>query len=266
MARLNIRQQINLLLEEYEVNITQEQADEFLKCKNDIVYFAENYVQHISPYGDIKQLKLYPYQIQVLEDDIVTAETSRQIGFSLCSHIKILHSIIFNREKTIVFYTPSRDRASYSMQSIATLLDFCTLPETFKPKFITRNKTELRFDNDVRVVSASNTGHIRGGIISELYMEEVDYYKESIEEILVAWSLCVSKFTSSSPKIWAWSCPSNGNIGKVGRALEHYKNHNHYNLAWYVIPNRDSKWKREVIKNIDKDRFENQFNNKDNSE
>lgn len=242
------------------MNITQEQVDEFIKCKNDIVYFAENYIQHSTPYG-IKKLELYPYQIQILEDDILTAETTRQIGFSLCSHIKIIHSIIFNNEKTIVFYTPNRDRSSHLIQSIATLLDLCTLPEVFKPKFVTRNKTELRFDNDIRVVSASNIGHIQGYGISELYMEEVDFYKEPIEELLYTAFLCMRR--NEAPKIWAWSNPTNGNIGKVRRELEKYKNHNHYNLAWYVIPNRDSKWKSQTKLNVGEGAFEQIFNNKD---
>lgn len=242
------------------MQITEELVEEFLKCKNDIVYFAENYIQHTTPYG-IKKLELYPYQIQILEDDILTSETSRQIGFSLCSHIKIIHSIIFNNEKTIAFYTPNRDRSSHSIQSIVTLLDLCTLPEVFKPKFITRNKTELLFDNNLRVIFASNIGHIQGYGISELYMEEVDFYKEPIEELLYTAFPCMRR--NEAPKIWAWSNPTNGNIGKVRRELEKYKNHNHYNLAWYVIPNRDSKWKSQTKLNVGEGVFEQIFNNKD---
>ena len=252
------------------MKITEELVEEFLKCKNDIVYFAENYIQHTTPYG-IKKLELYPYQIQILEDDILTSETSRQIGFSLCSHIKIIHSIIFNQEKTIAFYTPNRDRSSHSIQSIVTLLDLCTLPEVFKPKFVTRNKsefrfdsgmrTELRFDNDMRVVSASNISHIRGYGISELYMEEVDFYKDPIEEILH--TTFPSLMSNKNPKIWAWGCLMNGNIDKARRLLEHLKNHNHYNLAWYVIPNRDSKWKSQTKLNVGEGVFNQEYNNKD---
>lgn len=235
--------------------ITQEQLDEFIKCKNDIVYFAENYVQHLSMYSGVTQLELYPYQIQVLEDDILTAETTRQIGFSLTSHIKILHSIIFNDSKTIVFYTPSRDRASHSIQNIATLIDLCTLPEIFKPKFKTRNKTNLHFENEMRVISASNITHIRGFAISELFMEEVDYYKDPIEELLRAVILCIP----SHCKIWVWSCLFNGNISKVKEVLEKRKNHNHYNLSWYVNPNRDSKWKNNTKSMMSKEQFEQEF-------
>lgn len=242
------------------MQITEELVEEFLKCKNDIVYFAENYIQHTTPYG-IKKLELYPYQIQILEDDILTSETSRQIGFSLCSHIKIIHSIIFNQEKTIVFYTLNRDRSRHSIQSIVTLLDLCTLPEVFKPKFVTRNKTELLFDNNLRVIFASNIGHIQGYGISELYMEEVDFYKEPIEELLHTAFPCM--MSNKNPKIWAWSCPMNGNIDKVRQVLAHRKNHNHYNLAWYVIPNRDSKWKSQTKSNVGEGVFNQEYNNKD---
>lgn len=239
------------------MNITQEQLDEFIKCKNDIVYFSENYVQHISMYDGVKKLELYPYQIQVLEDDILTAETSRQIGFSLCSHIKILHSIIFNQEKTIVFFTQSRDRSSHSIQNIATLLDICTLTDSLKPKFVIRNKTELRFDNNTRVLSVSNGSHIRGYGISELYIEEVDFLKESIEDLLHSIIPCM--VGNKNPTIWAWSFPSNDNINRVKEVLEKRKNHKHYNLSWYVIPNRDSKWKTQYINNIGEEQFKREF-------
>lgn len=233
------------------MDITQEQTDEYLKCRDDIVYFAENYVQYLSIYDGIKKIELYPYQIQVLEDNILTAETSRQIGFSLTSHIKILHSIIFNQERTIVIYNTTRDRASHSIQSVATLFDLCTFPENFKPKFTERKRNSLQFDNHMRVMSASNITHIRGCDISELYMEEVDYYKDPIEELLHAVIPCIL----SHCKIWAWSCPANGNIEKVKQAISCRKNHNHYNLSWYVIPNRDSKWKRREIEYMNEERF-----------
>ena len=226
------------------MKITQEQLDEFIKCKNDIVYFAENYIQHLSIYDGVKKLELHPYQIQVLEDDILTAETSRQIGFSACSYIKILHTIIFHTEKTIVFYNATRDRASHSIQSIATLFDLCTFPEILKPILTLRNKGRLGFDNGVEVMSASHISHLRGYKISDLYLEEVDYYETPIEEILH--TIFPRIAINSNTKIWAWSCPYNGNIDKVKKTLEKLKNHNHYNHSWYVIPDRDSKWKNRA--------------------
>jgi hypothetical protein len=134
------------------------------------------------------------------------------------------------------------------------LLDLCTFPDELKPKLLTRDSTNLYFNNEMRLVSASNINHIGGYRISEFYMEEVDYYREYIESIEDLLHLVIECLPSHC-KIWAWSCPANGNIDKVKEVLEKRKNHNHYNLAWYVIPNRDSGWKEQILENMSDEQF-----------
>jgi hypothetical protein len=237
------------------MQITQEQVDEFNRCKEDIVYFAENYIKHMTIDG-IKQLKLYPYQIEVLTDDRLTASTSRQIGFTLISYVKIIHSLIFNYDRTIVFYTIKRDRFAHSLQTIAAMLDMCEFP--FKPEFTTRNKGQLVLDNGMRVLGASSSHHVRGFAVSELYMEEVDYYQDNIEELM--YHILPTILCSKNVKFWVWSTEQNGNLQKIKKYVgDTFK---HYHLPWYVIPNRTSDWKNQQINNLSETIFNHEFNAK----
>jgi hypothetical protein len=241
------------------MQLTQEMVEEFNKCKNDIIYFTERYINHNTVDG-IKPLELYPYQVELLDDDCLTAQTSRQIGFSLMAYAKIVHSIIFNNQNTIVFYWVCRDRVRYSLEQIVMLFELCSICEELKPKLITKNKHELRFDNMTRVLGASNYMHLRGYSFSEIYMEEVDFYKEPIHEFIC--TIMPVILSRNSYRMWSWSSLGNGNLDILKDYLSKYRNFKHYNLPWYVIPNRTSNWKSRQKEYIGDDNFNREFNNK----
>jgi hypothetical protein len=235
--------------------LTKEDVNEFEKCRNDIVYFTEKYIRYQTIDG-VKDLKLYPYQVEVLPDNRLTASTSRQIGFTLLSYVKIIHSLIFNSDKTILFYTIKRDRFSYSLQTIADMLGMCSF--LMKPEIISKTKDKLQLDNGMRLLGGSTYGHIRGYAISEIYMEEVDYYKDDIDEILHV--IMPSVMTSENFKFWAWTTEANGNLETMRKRLGN--KFSHYNLPWYVIPDRTSDWKNQFVNNMGKEQFDNEYNNK----
>lgn len=239
--------------------ITDEMFEEYYKCRDDIVYFTEKYINHNTPNG-VKKLELYPYQIQILSDDKVTANTSRQIGFSLMSYIKIVHSIIFNCNKTIAYYTPSGHIATSSLIKISEILDLCTLPEQFKPNYQKRNKGELLFKNGNRVMGVSTITNLRGYSFSEFYINECDYIKDDIDLLLR--TVMSTLISMGDFKFWAWSTPANGNINRLQEILKDTNGFNHYKLSWYVVPNRMSKWKNDIIKNIGNEQFNKEYNNK----
>ena len=48
-------------------------------------------------------------------------------------------------------------------------------------------------------------------------------------------------------------------LPKLKKALEKLKNHNHYNLSWYVIPDRDSKWKNRAKEIVGEEQFKAEY-------
>ena len=75
----------------------QKRIQEIIKCKNDIVYFANNYFKIISPGKGLHQIKLYPRQEEMLrhmvDEDRAIVLAARQIGKcqSWLTLIKIKH-------------------------------------------------------------------------------------------------------------------------------------------------------------------------------
>lgn len=238
---------------------TIEMYEEYNKCKEDIVYFADKYIHHTTING-IKKLELYPYQIELLSNDRLTANTSRQIGFSVLSYIKIVHSLIFNYDKTIIYYSPSRDRASYSVKNILEFMTLCSFPEIMKPKFITKNKNELSFSNGNQVFGASNINHMIGISIAELYIEDLDFIKDGIDTFIhqgLSPILC-----NYMTKAWVWTTPANRNMNVLREYLKYNQTFSHYELPWFVIPNRTIQWKESKIDVIGTTNFDYEFLNK----
>jgi hypothetical protein len=68
------------------VNWTPEMVDEYVKCMNDPIYFAEKYIKIVSLDRGFVPIKLYDYQKEIIEKAIdptvrnVAALTARQAG------------------------------------------------------------------------------------------------------------------------------------------------------------------------------------------
>lgn len=228
------------------------EVDELIRCKDDVVYFVEKFIK-IRTLNGVEDLILHPYQIELLNDDRLTAKPSRQIGFSTLAYIKIVHSIIFNSKKVIVFYGTNLTVSKYHVEKIRELLHLCNIPEELKPKFTVNNKTTMRFDNGMSVMGANNIHNLRGYTISELYVDDVDSLEGNIDEFIhyVIPALSASKFS----KIWIWGCSYNGNINKVQEYFKDFDSFKHYTLPWYVIPNRTYEWKKQMVLNTSQEMF-----------
>jgi len=86
-------------------NFTQHELEEYVKCSNDPVYFAETYCKVIHLDKGLVPFKLYPYQKKMFDHfrnnrfSIVLA--CRQSGKSISSVIYLLWYAVFHSEKTI---------------------------------------------------------------------------------------------------------------------------------------------------------------------
>jgi len=49
-----------------KINYTEEMLTEYIKCEQDVLYFANNYFWHIHPDLGRKRIDLYPYQVEIL--------------------------------------------------------------------------------------------------------------------------------------------------------------------------------------------------------
>ena len=84
----------NLKPKDLQISWTKEKIQEFVKCKNDVKYFAENYFKIIHADLGLVDIELYDYQKEILDDFQqnlrVCLLQCRQSGKCFCEDSKML--------------------------------------------------------------------------------------------------------------------------------------------------------------------------------
>ena len=82
------------------INFTEEQISEYLKCKEDPVYFARNYIQIVSLDEGLVPFDMYPFQEKLINNFHANrfniCKMPRQTGKSTTCVSYLLHYAIFN--------------------------------------------------------------------------------------------------------------------------------------------------------------------------
>ena len=77
------------------INFTQDQVSEYLKCKEDPVYFARNYIKIISLDEGIVPFKMWDFQEELIEsfheNRFNIAKLPRQTGKSTTCVLSLIH-------------------------------------------------------------------------------------------------------------------------------------------------------------------------------
>ena len=97
----------NSLLKKADVqhNFTKEEIEEFIKCRDDILYFLETYAKIVHVDEGLIPFKLYPFQRELINtitnNRNVIVKTGRQVGKSTTTLGWLLHYVLFNQSKKI---------------------------------------------------------------------------------------------------------------------------------------------------------------------
>ena len=137
---------------------TSDEIQEWLKCKNNILYFAEKYCKLMTPEG-IKNITLRDYQkkyLQHLEKNRLSIYLScRQSGKTTTSAIFMLHYIIFNVDKNALLLGNKLATAREILDKTKKI--FYELPYFLKPGIYKWNEGEIVLDNGCRILTSATT-------------------------------------------------------------------------------------------------------------
>lgn len=142
---------------------TEDEIEEWLRCKNDIIYFVEKYCQLMTPEG-IKNVKLRDYQKNYLKH-LVNNRLSiylacRQCGKTTTSAVFMLHYILFNVDKNALVLGNKRKTAGEILDKAKKI--YLELPYFLKPGVYKWNEGEIVLDNGCRLMAEATT--INSGI------------------------------------------------------------------------------------------------------
>lgn len=152
----------------------QKNIEEFLKCKDDPVYFINNYLIFTS---FASPQKLYDYQETTInqyhknQHSIFLAP--RQCGKSFMNIAYILHYILFNEEKTAVLFATKELTARDFLVRLETY--YTNLPNWMSVGVIKFNNHSLELENGSRVIVTSKLTQMS---IDLLVLDEFAFVKE----------------------------------------------------------------------------------------
>lgn len=137
---------------------TPEEIQEWIKCKNDILYFAEKYCKLMTPEG-IKNITLRDYQkryLRHLEQNRLSIYLScRQSGKTTTSAIFMLHYVLFNVDKNALVLGNVGKTAAEILDKVKKI--FYEVPHFLKPGIYKWNAGEIVLDNGCRILTSSTT-------------------------------------------------------------------------------------------------------------
>lgn len=158
-----------------QISYTKELIEEWVKCRDSIQYFAENYVYIISlDKGKIKP-KIRDYQQRMIDtfdkERFIITLASRQVGKTVSSMIFILHFILFNQDKNIAILANKAATSSKILRDIKAVYEL--LPKWLQQGVKVWNAGSIRLENGCSIFASSTSSNsIRGESINILFIDE----------------------------------------------------------------------------------------------
>ena len=246
-----------------EIQFTKKQVEEWIKCKQDPLYFAMTYMQIINLDEGLVPFKMYDFQQKILtdfhENRFNIAKLPRQTGKSTTVVAYLLHYAIFNDSVNIGILA---NKASTARELLGRLqLAYENLPKWMQHGVLVWNKGSLELENGSKIMAASTSASaVRGMSFNILFLDEFAFVPNHVAEQFFA-SVYPTITSGRSTKVIIISTPNGMNhFYKMWEDARNGKNGYVTNeVHWSQVPGRDAKWKEETKKNTSKRQFAQEF-------
>lgn len=233
---------------------TKDELEEYIKCSQDIIYFAEKYCKLKTGL-----VKLRDYQIEYLkalkENRHVVCLKSRQVGITNCNAIYILHYCLFNVDKNVMITSNRRDTSVEVVDKIQGI--YYNLPFFMKAGVKSWNQSSISFDNGCKIRTAARSKQAGIGFtIHALFIEEAAFIPNNIIEPFYSAMYPIMSAIKDA-KIVISSTPNGFNLfHKIWQGANCEENDPMKNsyipiyLPYTVVPGRDKEWVEKTIKDL----------------
>lgn len=230
------------------ISWTQEMVQEWLKCREDIIYFSENYIKIVTEDGLVPiQLRDYQkeYILAMQENRVTMALQARQSGKTEAFRCFALHYILFNEHKTIAVLA---NKAATAMEILGKIqIAYRALPLWMQQGVLEFNKGSFVLENGCRILaSATSSSAIRGFTIHCLILDEVAFI-ENFSEFYA--SVLPTITAGKNTKLIMASTPNGLNhYWKFwNESVKGMNNFQRIFVPWWKVPGRDAAWKKETL-------------------
>ena len=253
----------NLKRANVPINFTEEQIQEYLKCKADPVYFAKNYIKIVSLDEGLVPFDLYDFQEEMVRcfhaNRFNIAKLPRQTGKSTTVVAYLMHYAIFNDNVNIGILA---NKAPTARELLGRLqLAYENLPTWLQQGIIAWNKGSMELENGSKILASSTSASaVRGMSFNIIFLDEFAFIPNHIAEQFFA-SVYPTISSGKSTKVIIISTPNGMNMFyKLWHDAELGRNeYTTTEVHWSQVPGRDEKWKEQTIANTSERQFTQEF-------
>ena len=245
------------------IEFTQDQILEFMKCKEDPVYFANNYVKIISLDEGLTQFHPYHFQEKLINNfhnnRFNICKMPRQTGKSTTVVSYLLHYAVFNDSVNIGILANKAATARELLGRLQTAYE--NLPKWMQQGIIAWNKGSLELENGSKILAASTSASaVRGMSFNILFLDEFAFVPNHIADSFFA-SVYPTITSGKNTKVIVVSTPHGMNhFYRMWTDAENGKNeYVPTDVHWSEVPGRDEEWKEQTIKNTSEQQFKIEF-------
>ena len=245
------------------IEFTEDQIVEFLKCKEDPVYFARNHIKIVSLDEGLVPFDMYDFQEKLIrnfhEARFNICKMPRQTGKSTTCVSYLLHYAVFNDNVNVAILA---NKASTARDLLGRLqLAYENLPRWMQQGIISWNKGSLELENGSKIsANSTSSSAVRGGSYNVIFLDEFAFIPNHIADDFFA-SVYPTISSGQSTKVIIVSTP---------RGMNHFyrmwhdseKGKNEYiptDVHWSEVPGRDQEWKEQTIANTSEQQFKVEF-------
>ena len=253
----------NLKRANTQIQFTEDQVVEFLKCKDDPVYFALNYIKIVSLDEGEVPFKMYAFQEKLVKrfhaNRFNICKMPRQTGKSTTCVSYLLHYALFNANVNIAILANKASTA----RDLLNRLQFAyeKLPKWMQQGILVYNKGSMELENGSKIIAASaSASAVRGGSYNIIFLDEFAFIPNHIAEQFFA-SVYPTISSGKNTKVIMVSTPHGMNhFYRYWHDAE--RGENEYvptEVHWSEVPGRDAVWKEQTIKNTSESQFRVEF-------
>jgi hypothetical protein len=244
-------------------NWTKKQIAEYIKCREDPVYFAVNYVKIVSVDEGLIPFRMYDFQKELVkkfhENRFNIAKLPRQTGKSTVVVSYLLHYALFNGSSNIGILANKAATARDLLGRLQTAYE--NLPKWLQQGVLSWNKGSMELENGSKIMAASTSASaVRGMSFNIIFLDEFAFVPNHIAEDFFS-SVYPTISSGTKTKVIIISTPYGMNhFYKLW--VDAQNNRNNYiwtEVHWSEVPGRDAKWKEETIKNTSQRQFTQEF-------
>jgi hypothetical protein len=253
----------NLKKANTSVEFSKEDVKEYLKCKDDPVYFAKNYVKIVSLDEGLVPFKMWGFQEKLIrnfhEKRFNICKMPRQTGKSTTCVSYLLHFIVFNDSVNVGILANKAATARELLSRLQTAYE--NLPKWMQQGILSWNKGSMELENGSKILAASTSASaVRGMSFNIIFLDEFAFVPNHIAESFFA-SVYPTITSGKSTKVIMVSTPHGMNhFYRYWHDAQRGKNeYTATEVHWSEVPGRDAKWKAQTIANTSDQQFKVEF-------